>query len=437
MLRRLLLGALALFAFGSVSAAVAQVEVPFAEEKVRRLLPETDRINTTQIPGRYRGIKVYALEGTRVIISTIDILYSDGSKFTEDRGRVIELNARDKATRVIGPGNGAGPEKFVDEIVLHYKTPLGEKEQARVRIVGVTSSQGARAQRPATGRPGAPNAIAPATGPIAAAPTPPVANTARPGTQSAGGDVLFGSQQVGFGIDRDVIKIGAEFGKFDKLRLRVLDNDVFINEMRVIYANGEPDVLAVGANVPANTRTKWFTLKGDRFIKEIQLVYRSRPGFRGQARVEAYGEYAEGWYGAGPTTAAAAGAPIQPTGEAFKHGGNKGWLYLGGHQPLFFSVAKGLGYQNDTVAVARNWGFNSLRLDVKERAITLNKLTVVYGDGTSDAIAVGNRVDSGSSYGPVKLKPKPIKEIQVSYRSRLLDKQATGSGYSFVQFWVQ
>jgi hypothetical protein len=433
MLRRLFVGVLALFAFGAVTAASAQVEVTLGEEVALKIIPDKDTINTRKVPGRYRGIRVYALEGSSVDISKIDIVFSDGTKFVEDRGRLIQLNPRDVRTRVIGPQNGNGPEKFIDEVVLYYKTNPASPGRARVRVAGVTSAQGARAPRPAGGpQVAVPAQPAPGRPPVATAPTPPVPNPAAPGTVTAGGDVLFGVQYVGFGQDRDVIRVGSEFGKFDKVRLRVLDNDIFMNELRVVYSNGEPDVLAVGANIPANTRTKWFTLKGDRFIREIQMVYRSRPGFRGQARVEAYGEYAEGWFGPGPI---AAGQP--PRGEAFQHPGNRGWLYLGGQQPLFFSIKKGLGFENDVVSVARNSGFRQLRLDVKERAITLNRLTIVYGDGTNDVIPVGAKVESGSSYGPIQLKPKPVREIQVSYRSRLIDTKAAGKSYAFVEFWAQ
>ncbi len=447
MLRRLLVGALALVAFGA-SAAHAQVEVTLGEEAVLKIIPDVDRIDTTKIPGRFRAIRVYALDGTAVDISKIDIIYEDGSKFTEDRGRLIRLDQKDVRTRFIGPNGGSGPEKFIDQIVMHYKTAPGQQQRARIRVTGVTSQSGARAVRtasaarpsilPGSAPPPPSSGAAPASGSVAATPTSSRPNEARPGSLTAGGDVLFGVQYVGFGVDRDTIRVGTEFGKFDKIRMRVLDNDIFINELRVIYSNGEPDVLAVAANVPANSRTKWFTLKGDRFIKEIQLVYKSRPGFRGQARVEAYGEYAEGWYGPGPASAASAtSGPIQPTGEAFKHGPNRGWLYLGGQQPLFFSVKKGLGYETDTISVHRNWGFNRLRLDVKDRAITLNKLEIIYGDGTSDQVPVGSKVDAGSSYGPINLKSKPVREIKVSYRSRLLDAQATGKGYAFVEFWAQ
>lgn len=422
---RLLALALAVFAMVPATYANAQVEVTLAESKARRIIPDVDRIDVRGIAGKFSGIRVYVLDDSAVDISKIDVHYADGSTFTEDRGRLIRLDQVDKRTRVMGPDEGRGREKFIDEIVMHYKTARGQPHQAAVRVVGVTSRSGARAIRPAN--------LA-ASGTVPSTPTSPTPVTAPPGSITAGGDVLFGVQNVGFSVDRDVITIGRQFGKFDKIRLRVLDNDLYLNEMRVIYSDGEPDVLAVAANIPANSRTKWFNLKGDRFIKEIRLVYRSRPGFRGHSRVEVFGEFAEGWYGK-PTTAG--GGEIVNDGEAFKYGANRGWLYLGGQQPKFFSVRKGLGYETDIISVARNWGFNRMRLDVKDRAITLNRLTVVYGDGTTDTIPVGQKVDGGSSFGPVQLKRKPVREVQVSYRSRIFDKTATGKGHAFVEFWAQ
>jgi hypothetical protein len=422
---RLLAFALALIAMAPATHAFAEVEVTFAESKARRIIRDVDRIDVRSVPGKFSGIRVYVLDDSAVDISKIDVHYADGTTFTEDRGRLIHLDQVDKRTRVMGPDDGRGRERFIDEIVMHYKTSPGEPHQAAVRIVGVTSRSGARAIRPAH--------IA-AAGTVPSTPTSSTPVSATPGSITAGGDVLFGVQNVGFTVDRDVITIGREFGKFDKIRLRVLDNDLYLNELRVLYTNGEPEVIAVAANIPANSRTKWFNLQGDRFIKEIRLVYRSKPSFRGHARVEVYGEFAEGWYGK-PTTANS--GEIVNGGEAFKYGANRGWLYLGGQQPKFFSVRKGLGYETDVISVARNWGFNRMRLDVKDRSITLNRLTVIYGDGTTDTIPVGQKVEGGSSYGPLQLKRKPVREVQVSYRSRIFDKAATGKGHAFVEFWAQ
>ena len=54
---------------------------------------------------------------------------------------------------------------------------------------------------------------------------------------------------------------------------------------------------------------------------------------------------------------------------------------------LFVSIRRGLGYETDVVSVARNRGFRNLRLDVKNRAITLNWIKVIYADGSSDVFA--------------------------------------------------
>ena len=441
MLRKFVQVALAMLALGLVSPASAEtIEALFWEDKSSRAISEPDEIDTTDIVGRFRGVRVYALDGTSVEIAKVEINYADGSKHIEDRGSPTKLNTFNSRTRVIGPENGYGPEKFIDEVVVHYQA-TGEKQHARLRIVGVTTERAARAKRtpadvavgPGARRPSemvTPVASRDGSGASSVVVIPPPS-----GPDAAGGDVLFGVQSVSFGTDRDVIRVGTELGKFDKIRLRVFDNDIFMTELRVIYSNGEPDVLAVEANIPANARTKWFALKGDRFIKEIQLVYRSKPSFRGQARVEVYGEYAEGWFAPMPSNMRP--GQISYAGEAFKHGPNRGWLYLGGQQPKFISVKKGLGYETDTVMVHRNRGFNRIRLDVKDRAITLNKLTIIYSDNSTDVVDVGKAIEAGSGYTVPTLKAKPIKEIQVSYRSRIFDRKATSSGYAFVEFWAQ
>ena len=51
-------------------------------------------------------------------------------------------------------------------------------------------------------------------------------------------DVMFGYQSVEFGIDRDVIKIGRDVGKFNRIRLRVLGSDVHINDLKVSFEDG-------------------------------------------------------------------------------------------------------------------------------------------------------------------------------------------------------
>ena len=141
--------------------------------------------------------------------------------------------------------------------------------------------------------------------------------------------------------------------------------------------------------------------------------------------MEIWGEYADSWFQPGSGSGAFATA-------------NNGWLYLGGQSPLFVSIRRGLGFETDVVSVARNRGFRSLRLDVKNRAITLNRIKVIYSDESSDVFGERQRVAGGSSFGPVELKPgRPVKQIEISHRSRIFDSQAEGSGYAFVEFWAK
>jgi hypothetical protein len=103
---------------------------------------------------------------------------------------------------------------------------------------------------------------------------------------------LLGSQKVGFIKDRDVVRVGRQDGRFRAIKLRVRDNDVEFLDVKVIYANGEPDDLPVRQHIRKGGETRAIDLKGStRFIREIQLVYKSRPSFKGFATVEVYGQH--------------------------------------------------------------------------------------------------------------------------------------------------
>jgi hypothetical protein len=148
------------------------------------------------------------------------------------------------------------------------------------------------------------------------------------------------------------------------------------------------------------------------------MVYRSKPNFKGQARIEVLGQYAEGWLG--------------PQGEGRKF--NQGWVLLGAQTAGF------IGFDKDTIPVGKNeGGFKKIRVTVKDRAITLNELRIVYSSGQEDVVPVKAKIEAGSTYGPIDLKggTRSIKEIQARYRSRFIDKEARGKGMAVVEVWGQ
>jgi len=374
------------------------------ETRTIDLQKDADRIDV-KTPESYRAIRFVARD-REVDIRKVTVTFANGKAHVDRERMRLERGYRPYSI------DFRREDHPLDHIDLEYRTHIGAAGPAKVEVWGLQSSRRVAAARPIT-----------SSTTTSAFVTSPIGQAAEPATAGSG-DVLFGVKEISFDIDRDVIKIGRQYGKFGRIHLKSLGSPIAINELRVVYTSGEPLALALNANIPADGRTPWLNLDGDRFIKEIQFVYAKRQSSKAQARVEIYGDYAEGWYRPGSGAQAFAAA-------------NDGWLYLGGQSPLFVSIRKGFGYETDTVSVARNRGFKTLRLDVKDRAITLNELSIIYADGSSDELPVKQKVDGGATYGPIELKSQPVKEIKVSYRSRYFDSSASSKGYAFVEFWAK
>ncbi len=368
-------------------------------------------VDVSKAKGAYKGIRIRNKDARLVDVSLVKVIYGDASVWTEDRQIDMYRGERSR------PINLTSESRFVDQVII---TQVPSSGRGKFQVLGIQGSEGRSMDRGGGGGGGGVSSAQPTRDPavsdLAVRPTAPTPTAVAPGTATEGGDVLFGAQYVGFGVDRDVIRVGNEIGKFDRIRLRVLDNDIHINEIKVIYANGETDALAVDADIPKNSRTNWIDLKGDRFIKEIQMVYRSKPSFRGQARIEVFGQYAPGWLGL--------------NGEGRKY--NQGWVLLGAQTAGF------VGFDRDVIPVGKNeGGFKRLRVTVRDRAITLNEIRVVYNDGTDETLPIRTRVDAGGTFGPIDLKGErrqAIERIEAKYRSRIF---SAGKGSAIVEVWGQ
>lgn len=381
MFRKLMLAGLALMATGMISVAQAQDLVGIATETIDTSKDGTVAIDVSKANGAFRGIRVKNKGNATIDLQSVQIVFSDGSVHNEDRQ--IDMRKGERS-REIAAG---ATDKFIDKVNVTWKASTGK---GTLQILALQTRDGRKLERPK----------GPATGDLSAENDPgkPASSTAK-GPVVDGNDVMFGYQNVGFGIDRDVIKVGGEIGKFDRVRLRVLGNDVHLNTLKVVYMDGTEQDLAVDADIRANTRTSWLEVQGDKFIREIQMNYRSKPNFKGQARIEVTGQYAADWLG--------------PNGEGKKY--NAGWVLLGAQTAGF------TGFDKDTITVGKNeGGFTKLRIVAKDRAITLREVRVVFFTGSDEVFTMRERVDPGNPYGPLEFKSgrSAIKEIQAKYRSR-------------------
>src|SRR5262249_27597924 len=79
---------------------------------------------------------------------------------------------------------------------------------------------------------------------------------------------------VGFRIDRDVVRVGRAEGRFTAIRLRAQGNLVHMLDLKVVYANGDPDDIPVRADIRPGGQTGALDLRGrDRSIREVQMIY--------------------------------------------------------------------------------------------------------------------------------------------------------------------
>jgi hypothetical protein len=233
------------------------------------------------------------------------------------------------------------------------------------------------------------------------------------GPQIPRGWVLFGAQTVEFRGDRDIIPVGPEVGRFDRIALRVQDNDIFLREITVTYANGERDRKIIETAIPANSQTRPIDLKGDRFIRDIELVYRSRPGGGKPAIVEVYGDFARDWFS--------------------DRGGyrdfNRGWALLGAQRASMFSK------DSDVIPVGERFGrLKALRFTARREDIRIYGVRVVYGNGEAEDVPVSAQLKEGQTTPAFDLKGwgrgRFIDRIELKYRSKL-----TLKGQGTIEAW--
>jgi hypothetical protein len=209
---------------------------------------------------------------------------------------------------------------------------------------------------------------------------------------------LLGSQTVGFQVDRDVIRVGRGEGRFTRIALEARNNDVFLMDLKVVFLNGQTQDIPVRALIRAGSRTRPLDLAGgERGIRQIEMVYRARPGFGGRATLNVYGEQdRRPGPGAGPGP------------------GPDRWDELG-CQKVGFLVDR------DVVRVGRQEGrFRAIRLRVSGNRVHMMDLKVVYANGQPDDIQVREEIRAGGQTRPLELRGerRAINQIEMVYRSR-------------------
>lgn len=220
---------------------------------------DRDQINVGRREGRFKAIKLKAV-GADIEVLDLKVIYGNG----EPDDIQVRSQMRDGSeTRAI---DLKGRERFIKEVVIVSKKDTGGRGFGFGRRRGQLCAYGLqdRDRRDDRG-PGAGRGD---------------------GRRGAGKWQELGCQKVGFLKDRDVITVGRREGRFRAIRLDVSGNDIFVNDLKVIYGNGAPDDIPVRGQIKRGQSSGVLDLKGgDRFIDRIEMVYQSKPSFKGTAKV--------------------------------------------------------------------------------------------------------------------------------------------------------
>ena len=104
--------------------------------------------------------------------------------------------------------------------------------------------------------------------------------------------VKLGSKKVNFKADKDVINVGANDGKFTKLKVEVTEGKLNMNKMVVHYGNDNKEEIELRHNFAKGSGSRVIDLKGEkRIIKKIVFWYDTKNNSIKRATVNVFGKH--------------------------------------------------------------------------------------------------------------------------------------------------
>ena len=216
--------------------------------------------------------------------------------------------------------------------------------------------------------------------------------------------VELGEQTVGRNVDKDVYYVGADEGRYEALRFRVLGNRVAFAEARVFYGNGTSEVLNVKEHVQPGETTQAYDLHGQhRIINRIEFLYQSEIPWAGRATVQVLGLKDT----AGPIPG--------------------GWTTLGTREVSLVA-------DHDAIMVGGGSGkFRSIRFHVTGRPIKLYDVRVTFGNGQVQQYTFNHYVSAGAYSPSLDL----VGNERVISRIDLVYQKETAGGHAYMTIYGQ
>ena len=103
---------------------------------------------------------------------------------------------------------------------------------------------------------------------------------------------FLGERTVNHAVDRDEVRVGARDGSFSKIKMVVRRRAVDFRALKVHYANGGVEDIALRRTIPAGGESRVIDLNGrNRVIEKIVFVYNTDRKRGARAIVRVYGKH--------------------------------------------------------------------------------------------------------------------------------------------------
>ncbi|MDC8004305.1 DUF2541 family protein [Aureisphaera galaxeae] len=104
--------------------------------------------------------------------------------------------------------------------------------------------------------------------------------------------VRIGTKKVDYKLDRDVMHVGLDDGRFKKLKLMVSNGNLNMHRMVVHYANGSKQEIELRHNFSRKSTSRVIDLKGNkRIIKKIVFIYDTKNASKRKAKLHVFGKH--------------------------------------------------------------------------------------------------------------------------------------------------
>ena len=103
----------------------------------------------------------------------------------------------------------------------------------------------------------------------------------------------LGSRIVNYGLDKDVIRLGVDEGRFSRLKLQVSGGGLNMHAIVVEYGNGSNDTIEIRHHFSRCSGSRVLDLKGGgRVIRKVTFWYDTKNIARKRAKVHLFGKSA-------------------------------------------------------------------------------------------------------------------------------------------------